>query len=571
LTTDRNIRIALLSNVNMSLLARYLSARLSDAGSRPKIYQPAGYGQVASEMLDAQSPLYAFKPDLLVLFLDPRELFPALFTSPLSLSADDRMALANLALAEVTSSVEAYLGRAPGTVLVNTIVNPPRDVETGLEAGGERNLLRGIERRFNEELISRFADNGRVLVLDFFSLVLEHGYTVLFDDKWWYMGRMPLGDRGLSLLADEIAARVRSLRRPSMKCIITDLDGTLWGGILGEDGLDGIRIGEEAEGRPYLDFQRKLRRLKETGILSAIASKNDEAAALAALRDRPEMALRPGDFAAWRINWGDKAENVRAIVEELNIGADSVLFLDNSPFERKRVRDGVPGVLVPDLPEDPVEVPAFLVRLAWDTMFKSRITAEDKARSAMMREEGERRQLRAASGSLEDFYRSLGMTLTFMETPTKHAKRLSQLTLKTNQFNLTTRRYTEEEITRMLADPAFAVFAVGLHDRFGDSGIVSLLIAKETKKGTAVINTLLMSCRVVGRTVEKAFLALATKRLRERGITKLVGEYLPTAKNGLVRDLYPSLGFSRMSEGGYELDIGKAGIPLPDWFKVEKP
>jgi FkbH-like protein len=571
LTTDRNIRIALLSNVNMSLLARYLSARLLDAGSSPEIYQPAGYGQVASEILNLQSSLYAYKPNLLILFLDPRELFPALFTSPLSLSADDRMALADLAVAEVTSSVEAYLGRASGTVLVNTIVNPPRDVETGLEAGGERNLLRGIERRFNEELVSRFADNGRVLVLDFFSLVLEHGYTALFDDKWWYMGRIPLGDRGFSLLADEIATRVHSLRRPSMKCIIMDLDGTLWGGILGEDDLDGIRIGEEGEGRPYLDFQRKLRRLKETGILIAIASKNDEAAALAALRDHPEMVLRPEDFAAWRINWGDKAENVRAIIEELNIGADSVLFLDDSPFERKRVRDGVPGVLVPDLPEDPVEVPAFVAKLAWDTMFKSRITAEDKARTAMVREEGERRQLRAASGTLEDFYRSLGMTLTFMETPTKYTKRLSQLTLKTNQFNLTARRYTEEEMTRMLEGPAFGVFAVSLRDRFGDSGIVSLLIAKETKKGTAVIDTLLMSCRVVGRTVEKAFLALVTERLRERGITKLVGEYLPTAKNGLVRDLYPSLGFSRVSEGGYELDIGKAGIPLPDWFKVEEP
>jgi FkbH-like protein len=571
LTTDDNIRIALLSNVNMNLLARYLSVCLSDTGSSAEIYQPAGYGQVASEMLDAQSSLYAYKPNLVVLFLDPRELFPALFTSPLSLSSDDRMALADLAVAEVISSVEAYLARAPGIVLVNTIVNPPRDVETGLEAGGERNLLRGMERRFNEELVARFADNGRVFVFDFFSLVLEHGYTALFDDKWWYMGRMPLGDRGLSLLADEIAARVRSLRKPSMKCIITDLDGTLWGGILGEDGLDGIRIGEEAEGRPYLDIQRKLRRLKETGILIAIASKNDEAAALAALRDHPEMTLRPEDFAAWRINWGDKAENVRAIIEELNIGADSILFLDDSAFERERVRDGVPGVLVPDLPEDPVEIPAFVARLAWDTMFKSRITAEDKARTAMVREEGERRQLRTSSGTLEDFYRSLEMTLTFMESPTKHAKRLSQLTLKTNQFNLTTRRYTDEDMARMLEGPAFVVFAASLRDRFGDSGIVSLLIAEETKKGTALIDTFLMSCRVVGRTVEKAFLALVARHLRERGITKLVGEYLPTAKNGLVRDLYPSLGFSRVSEGSYELDLGKTEIPLPDWFKVEKP
>jgi FkbH-like protein len=344
----------------------------------------------------------------------------------------------------------------------------------------------------------------------------------------------------------------------------------LWGGLAGEDGLEGVKLGEQGAGLAFAEFQGELLNLYRKGFLLALCSKNNPQDALAIIRDHPSMRLREEHFAAMQINWEDKATNIRAIAEELNIGLDSLIFLDDNPAERAWVKQSIPEVLVPDWPTDPSEYKTKLLELSDRYLHKLKLTAEDKKRGETYQAQAERKKLVESAGSLEDFYRGLEMKAKIGLADSFSIPRIAQLTQKTNQFNVTTRRYSEAEIRAFSEDSNHSVWWLDLDDRFGPNGIVGVLILKRDSKQTWRIDTFLLSCRVMGRTVENAFLATVS---REIGAQRLIGEYRSTPKNTPVKELYRTLGFQAAEQTPeaqfWEMDLAAGCLDVPAWFVIE--
>jgi FkbH-like protein len=354
-----------------------------------------------------------------------------------------------------------------------------------------------------------------------------------------------------------------------------DLDNTLWGGVVGDVGMTGIVLGEgSAEGEAYLALQRYAKMLKDRGVILAVCSKNDEALAEATFRDHPEMHLTRADIAAFLANWNDKVDNLKEIAARLNIGLDSLVFVDDNPAERARVRDALPMVAVPDLPDDP----ALYVRGIADAGYFEAVsfTAEDLARGEQYVGNAARDALRGESQSIEEFLRGLEMSVSYGPIGPVDLARASQLVNKTNQFNTTTRRYSADEVARFAAGPENITLQFRLTDRFGDNGLVSvMMLRKGDDPDVLEIDTWVMSCRVFGRRLENEAMSIAVEAARVRGIRVLRAEYIPTERNGVVSGLFESLGFAPAGGGTggptrWTLDIG-AYVAAPTFMRRRGP
>jgi FkbH-like protein len=344
------------------------------------------------------------------------------------------------------------------------------------------------------------------------------------------------------MFGELVGRLVGALRGRSRKCLVLDLDNTLWGGVVGDDGVERLVLGYgTAAGEGYAAFQRYARSLTGAGIVLAVCSKNDHAVAASAFRDHPEMVLKLDDFGSFVANWNDKASNLRQIAEALNLGLDALVFFDDNPAERALVRGELPMVAVPEVPADP----AYYVRTLEDAGYFEAVslTSDDLARARQYQDNGRRAQALDAATDMDSFLRGLEMTLQIGGLDAGSIVRVTQLINKTNQFNVTTRRYTEAELRAFGADPANVVMHFRLLDRFGDNGLIGVLLARGGDD-RMVIDTLLMSCRVLGRGVEHAMINELVARAAARGIREIVGEYLPTARNGMVADLFGRLGFA---------------------------
>jgi FkbH-like protein len=370
---------------------------------------------------------------------------------------------------------------------------------------------------------------------------------------------MRLNPAGHALLADIVAGEAAVQRGVGRrKVAAVDLDDTLWGGIVGEVGPTGIEVGEEGVALAFQDFQRELVRLHNGGVLIVLCTKNDPEYALAAF-DHPSMVLRREHVVAERVNWQDKATNLRDLASELDLGLDSFVFLDDNPREREWIRQALPMVTVPELPADPTERPAFLARGPWFRTLE--VTDADRTRASSYRAQAERRRAQASAGSFEDYLASLEQRLTIEPLTEATVPRAAQLCQRTNQFNLTTRRHTQADVERMLADPAYDLVTLSVADRFGDSGITGLAITMHTD-GRAELDTLLLSCRLLGRRVEDAFLTVLARRARERGAHTLLGAYQPTDRNAQVAAFFPDRGFTPAGERRWQLDL-EDDLPQP--------
>ncbi len=343
------------------------------------------------------------------------------------------------------------------------------------------------------------------------------------------------------------------------KVIVVDLDNTLWGGIAGEDGKEGLRIGSANEGRPYRDIQLALKAWQQQGILLAIASKNDEPLALDILEQHPGMILRKKDFAAHRINWQNKADNLQALAAELNLGLDRFLFLDDQPAERALIREALPAVLVPELPPDPTRWPMLIRRLICCTALH--VSDEDRQRTAMYQQRQAANELKQSSVDMESYLRNLKMVATCAAVTSATLPRVAQLIAKTNQFNLTTRRHSQPTLEAMLQDPAYEMLTLQLQDTFGDNGIVGVAIAHQTSDTTAYLDTFLLSCRVIGRRAEDVLFHTLVQRLQVKGCQILQGEYIPTDRNHQVADLLTNWGFRPQPDGSQALDLSTYAAP----------
>jgi len=354
------------------------------------------------------------------------------------------------------------------------------------------------------------------------------------------------------------------------KVLAVDLDNTLWGGVLGEDGIEGIQLGTEYPGAFYRGLQRVILDIHQRGILLAVCSKNNRGEAMAAIEKHPEMLLRPEHFAAFRINWQDKAQNLREIAAELNLGTDSIAFLDDNPVERSRVQSDLPEVKVIALPGQAQGYAAALRDSPW--FERLALSVEDREHTRMYHEQQQRASVAQAAGSLEDFYRSLGQEVVLAPLAPETLVRVAHLTQKTNQYNVTTRRYSEQQIEEMAARPDCRVYSVRVRDRFGDNGIVGVLITR-IENDVCEIDTFLLSCRVIGRTVETAMLGFLASVCKKQGASRLQGWFLPTKKNAPVKDLYSTHGFTAVrSEGDatlWSVTLSKSDIRCPEWIDLQ--
>jgi len=451
------------------------------------------------------------------------------------------------------AAVTEFARKTRATFLPSWVIAPtdrgygPLDLRPGV---GVAALL----AQMNQTLVESFRSESNVFVLDtarWFSVIGQRGWS----DKLWYASKSPFTPALYELAAADIAAAIAGFDGDSRRIIILDLDDVLWGGLVGEVGWQGLNLGgHDHVGEAFLDFQRTLKALTRRGIQLAIVSKNDEATALEAIDQHPEMILRREDFAGWRINWSDKGDNVNAVLGEIGLGAESAVFIDDSPFERARVSEAVAGILVPDWPADPALFRGSLASLrCFDAVT---MTAEDRSRTAMYAADRSRKAEVAASGSLDQWFASLGVTVTVETLNQGNLERAAQLFNKTNQMNLATRRLSGAELLQWASQDRRAVFTFRVADRFGDSGLTGI-VGLEREGAAARLTDFLLSCRVMGRRVEETLLHVAVGRARAVDATELIADFIPTVRNRPCLDFLRRSGLKSVGEHRFVWNVAE--------------
>jgi FkbH-like protein len=499
------------------------------------------FGQYRQELMDPASELQAFKPEMILLSLVSHETIAGV---PLTASAEE----ARAAVAATIDDLRVLWRKARENLGATVIQQTFLDVTETL-FGSYDQMVPGAPARvvsdLNAQLAVAAAQEG-ILLLDVTRSSARDGIDAWFDVARWLQGKIEIAPRAAPIYGDLVARLIGARRGQSKKCLVLDLDDTLWGGVIGDVGLEGIVLGEgSAAGEAHLALQRYAKALKSRGIILAVCSKNEAAIAEAAFREHPEMLLKRADISAFIVNWTDKAQNLRAIAEQLNIGLDSLVFVDDNPAERARVRASLPMVAVPELPDDP----AHYVRSIADAGYFEAVTftVEDRQRVEQYAANAERESLRGSLESMDDFLRGLDMSLVFGPVTAVELARATQLINKTNQFNTTTRRYTAEELSALTGDPENITLQFRLIDRFGDNGIVSVLILcrDEQDPGLFELVSWVMSCRVFGRQLEYEAMNIAVESARARGARTLHADFIATARNAVIKDLFSKLGFVR--------------------------
>jgi FkbH-like protein len=526
------------------------------------------FNAFAQEILDRESSLYRFAPNAVILAVQTADIAPDLWRDYVDMPGE----AVEQAMQRVSNSMSQWMSafreRTQATLIVHNLEQPIRPALGIMDCQIETGLSDAVQR-INQD-IRRAANKFRgVYVLDYDGLIARHGRIRWHDDRKWLTARLPIAADQLIHISREWSRFLAPLSGKTAKALVVDLDNTLWGGIIGEDGMTGIKLGAEYPGAGYQALQRAMLDLARKGILLAICSKNNPDDAMEVLEKHPGMLLRPKNFAALRISWNDKVQGLREIASELNIGIDSLAFLDDNSFEREQVRAQLPEVTVIDLPEDPLQ---YAATLRDEPVFERlSLSAEDQQRTTFYSEQRERAHAEQTFQSKEDFYRFLEQEAEIAPVMPATLARVAQLTQKTNQFNVTTRRYGEQQITELAAQPGSHVLSIRVRDRFGDHGLVGVSITRDQDEACE-IDTFLLSCRVIGRTVETALLAHLADSAARRGCKQLTGWFLPTKKNAPAREFYQQHGFELAKQNGqgslWSLDLTQRKIASPEWIKV---
>jgi FkbH-like protein len=518
------------------------------------------FNTYAQDILSPASPAYAPHMDCVILGVQTRDIAPDLWLGQ-GTPASERVADV---IGRFASLIDTFRSHSDAYLLVHNLQQPAWAGAGILDVAAAQSQRNDI-CQINAGLVAAAAKHKGVHVLDYDALVARHGRANWSDESRWLIMRLPVAMENLHHLSDEWLKYLVPMSGRIAKALVVDLDNTLWGGVLGEDGSDGIQLDGEYPGAAYQAVQQVLLDLSRRGVILAVCSKNDEADALKVIESHPGMLLGPDSFSVLKINWQDKATNIQAIADELNIGTDAIAFLDDNPAERLWVRQSLPEVCVIELSDDAL---SFADALRWTPVFERLgLSSEDKQRSQQYAEQRQRKDLQGSMASLEDFYRSLDMKLDVFSVTPADVARVAQLTQKTNQFNLTTRRYSEADISRFLDDPSFDVFAARVTDRFGDSGIIAVAIV-ETKDTKARLDTFLMSCRVIGKTIETGILSTIADKLEAKGEITLVGHFIASAKNSPASSFLADHGFKEDKDLGWQIKLPAASLQVPDWFKA---
>ncbi len=560
------VRIAMLRSYTAEMIEPFLKLRLLLNGYSPEFFW-GDFNQYAQEILDNSSSLYAFKPDFVFLFVRIDELLPGFVTAFGEKRAPDWEDEIHHTFEHLVNLVDTVNSRARAQLIIQNmaLTSPPYwGKYDAQQSDGQASLLFQLNRKLGKALESR----PNAFIWDFAHLVMKLGYDNICDPKQWFLSRNPFKQSAYIKFADDISGYIMSSLGSIKKCIVLDLDNTLWGGIIGEDGMEGIALGYDYPGNCFVEFQKELLKLYHRGIILAINSKNNESDAFEVIDKHPYMVLRHKHFAAHRINWNDKATNLHSIAQELNIGLDSLVFIDDNAAECELVQQQCPECTVVQLPGKP-----HLIRGIVSTIpgiENIRLTEEDRQKGQIYRAQTERKQLEKNSADLDDFLKSLEMEVEIKHADKFTLPRISQLTLKTNQMNMTTRRYGEADIIEFTRSNNHFVFSISCKDRFGDNGIIGVCILR-LDGTTCVIDTLLLSCRVIGRTIEQSIIAFVDGFARRKGAETIVGEFIPTEKNCPAKDTYKKHGFTQISDTRFLADLRKQELHYPPFIAHSLP
>ena len=559
----KKIRIALLSSYTINGLKEIIHVKCAEHGISASIYE-GPYNQYSQEILNVNSNFYKFKPDMVFLIIDSRNIFEELYHFPYSKPINQKKSFVTEKISEINYLVDFFTKQCDSTMILSNL-NISTDSSSSISEQKLDYSLCDMIQEFNSILNLNYKNSEHVAILDFNSFVSKHGEDNIFDPRQYFFGDIRISMNFLPYYGEEIMKFVISFLGLTKKCLILDLDNTLWGGIVGEDGFNGIKLGPEPPGNAFIEFQKTILSLHQRGIILAINSKNNFDDAMQIIKEHPYMILNENHFSSIRINWNDKVSNIKQIVEELNIGLDSIVFLDDDKVNQEFVKAMLPDVFVPELPEDPSMYSKYLQNLIQFSTLK--ITNEDKQRGKMYTEQKIRNELKVSSPDLATFLKKLNLKISIKKVDAFSLPRVSQLILKTNQFNLTTKRYQESEINLMINDPNFFIGYVNVRDKFGDNGITGVFIIKKESKKIWIIDTFLLSCRVMGRDIEKGMFVYIVNEAKKQNIDQIKSKFIPTQKNKPIEDFLPNCNFKK-DDDHWIYDI-KSQLPFPEFLELE--
>lgn len=543
------VKVALLGDTATQLLVTAIKGEAVDRGIAMDLYE-GEYSQVERQLMDPTSELYEFNAEITIIFQSTHKLGE--YHS--SLSTDKQEQLADERLSFISSLCESQ-SFANKKILY---FNYPEIEDTifGSYANKVESSLSYQVRKLNYELMNLSKQYSNLFICDIAGLQNLFGRRFMFAPNVYMTTEMVLSVNALPYVASRVVDIIAAIRGQFKKCLILDLDNTVWGGVIGDDGIEGIELGHGLGiGKAFTEFQMWIKKLKQRGIIICVASKNNEDTAKEPFEKHPDMVLKLDDIAVFQANWETKVDNIRTIQSILNIGFDSMVFLDDNPFERNIVRENIPGITVPELPEDPAMYLEYLYSL---NLFETASYSNaDKDRTKQYQVEAKRVSLSKTFTNEADFLKSLNMVSTVSGFTKFNTPRVAQLSQRSNQFNLRTIRYTEADIEAMAKDPDVVDLSFTLEDKFGDNGLIAVIIMKKRDKETLFVDTWFMSCRVLKRGMENFTLNTMVELAKAKGYKQIVGEYIPTPKNKMVESHYPNLGFTKIESESqqYVLDL----------------
>lgn len=542
-------RLAVLGNVSTQFLAVAIRGYAALENLPLSVYD-ADYNQIDAQLLNPASEAYSFEPDSILLWLGTDKLYEEFLDLPL----EARSGFASSIMQKITMYWDLIAQHSKANILQMNFTEIDDKALGNFSCKVNSAFVYQI-RKLNFMLAEAMEQRKNVYPIDLLSVQIHLGTAAFYDAPLYYNAKMTVSTDALPYVAKAVIDVQKALAGRIKKCVVLDLDNTLWGGVIGDDGIDNIEIGELGRGHVFTDFQRWLKQLKECGIILCVCSKNNEDTAKKPFEEHDEMILRLSDIALFVANWEDKASNIRLIQKTLNIGMDSMVFVDDNPFERNLVRQMIPEIEVPELPEDPA---LYLGYLQEQNYFETAsFTGAGSDRTKLYQAEYERTKLMMSFESIDGYLESLEMIGEAKPFEESKFSRIAQLTQRSNQFNLRTIRYTDADIQSIANDPNYVTLYYTLRDKFGDHGLVGVIIMKKKNEEELFIDTWLMSCRVLKRGMEEYIVNCFMREAKARGFKRVYGEYIPTLKNTMVKDIYKTMGFEEISENNYVMDVSK--------------
>ena len=559
---DKNIKIAILSSFTLTGLDECLKVKCVESSITYKSYI-APYNQYNQEFFNQSSDFYKFEPDITFLIIDIRSFFGENFYFPYNISSDERKSFVKNKISELENLIQQFNNNLNSKLIITNFNIPSYSPNGIIETKNEFSFHEMIEE-INNALRNISKQNDSVYVYNFNNFISKFGEKNIFDYRQFYVGDIQIAFNFIPYLANDLMGYIKPFSSKNKKCIVLDLDNTLWGGIIGEDGFDGIELGHTSNGKAFVDFQKHLLSLWHQGIILTINSKNNYDDAMKVIQEHPNMILREKNFASIQINWNDKAQNLNQIASEINIGTNSMVFFDDDKINQERIKQEFPEVLTIELPKDSSQYSSILKEINDFNVLQR--TDEDAKRGEMYAQQRERNELKQSISNIDDFLKQLNIQVKIKKSNEFLIPRISQLTLKTNQFNLTTKRYHEEEIREFTNNKNYEVGCAQVEDKFGDNGITGVYIVDKNEKNW-IIDTFLLSCRIMGRGIEDAILSQILKDAKQNGVEEVRAKFIPTEKNKPSENFLSDFGFKKQENFWiYKLNND---IKSPNHLKVE--